>query len=113
MRRPVAVAEATLTRGRLALADAALNMSYVQLFKIEVYDHLVDRPEVRSMFLPFGPLSSPPALLYSFSRSVLAARQRTLTRRRRQSSFRTPKRRRHTLIAIVLVTALGGAARRG
>jgi hypothetical protein len=54
------------------LASAALNMSYVEPFKIEVYDHLVDRPEVRSMFLPLGPLSSPPTFSCPFSRSVLA-----------------------------------------
>jgi hypothetical protein len=46
------------------------------------------------LFLVLGPLSSPPALPCPFSRSVLAARRRTLTRKRRPSFFRARRRSR-------------------
>jgi hypothetical protein len=99
----------TLARGRLALADAALHMFYVQLFKIELCDHLVDRPEVRSMRLPLGSLSSPPVFPAPCSprageRWPAGAGNHLLGRANASG---------HTLIVFVLATALGGAARRG
>jgi hypothetical protein len=64
---------------------------WVQVFKIEVYDHLVHpSAEVRSLFLSSVPLSSPQVV--SLSLFPLRAPPRTLIRTRRQESSWARKR---------------------
>jgi hypothetical protein len=48
-----------------ALADAVLSMSYIEIYKDEVYDLLVNRAEVRVLYPPFSFILLCPATFFA------------------------------------------------